>query len=489
MSVRLLGSVFCALSALGSAPAWAQTPQAPSSASNVVRIDPAMLARPEVQRALTLKVRKIEVDPASLARFADSPATDLTISQGPDPLSSPATLSPAIMQALRSRPAVQASGIESIAPAPRVRAFRAAPRAQAPGARKLNLPDQLDGNGFLNDLHAALAPNVVGYTARLRKGGANIGTLQWNWAQTPADGSLGWNPDRRMHLASVSKLMTAIGLTRVLDDNNISYNTPIINYLPDYWARGAGVSQITFADLMTHRSGYNVSNPCCDQSFTFLRQRIAAGPNASVGDVGRYHNLNFGLQRVLIAVVGGYIDKDTNFGQVNEPVWNAVTNSAYNSYMQEFVFKPAGVTGATMTKPAGPARAYLFPTSGAGWNSGPMAEQSGGAAWHMSVDEVLDVMDALRRKGTIMTNAKAQIMLDRGFGLDSGAGVATDAGKLYHKNGRWQNGSGASEQSVVFFLPGDMELAVFVNSPIGTNNVFLRSLVQTIYVNNLFDPN
>lgn len=468
-------------------PAAAQS--GPGSQVRVGRADAATLAHPAVRNTLSRKVRNVRVDAAALARFAE-PQADLSIvTMGPDPLTAPATVAPSVLQNLKSRPGVAAPKAQIVAPPPRTRMTPARPTAPGPGVLKTKLPHRLDGNGFLNDLHDALAPNVAGYAVRLRKGGQNIGTLQWNWAQTPADASIGWTPGRRMHLASVSKLLTAIALTKVLDDKGIPYNTPIIGYLPDYWAKGANVGAITFADLMTHRSGYNVPTPCCDQSFGFLKQRIAAGPNASVGDTRRYHNLNFGLQRVLIATVGGYIDTDADFGaNNNDPLWNAVTNLAYDGYMQNFVFKPAGVTGATLIKPASPVRAYRFPANGQGWNSGSLAEQSGGVAWHMSPDEVLNVMDALRRKGTIMSKAKAQGMLAAGFGLDSGDGVTTPAGKLYHKNGRWQNG-GQVEQNVVFFLPEDMEVAVFVNSPIGAGDVFLRSLVQTAYTSNLYDPN
>jgi len=36
----------------------------------------------------------------------------------------------------------------------------------------------------------------------------------------------------------------------------------------------------------------------------------------------------------------------------------------------------------------------------------------------MSPDDLLEVMGAFRRKGTIMTTSQAQTMLDDGFGID-----------------------------------------------------------------------
>jgi hypothetical protein len=61
-------------------------------------------------------------------------------------------------------------------------------------------------------MHNALKDSVVGYAMELRQKGATIWTAQWNWAQAPGDGSLGWTPDRQMHVANVSKLTQAYPL-------------------------------------------------------------------------------------------------------------------------------------------------------------------------------------------------------------------------------------------------------------------------------------
>ena len=51
-----------------------------------------------------------------------------------------------------------------------------------------------------------------------------------------------------MHVASVSKLITAIAMTKILNDHDeMTYDTPIINYLPTYWAKGPGVRALRSA--------------------------------------------------------------------------------------------------------------------------------------------------------------------------------------------------------------------------------------------------
>ena len=55
---------------------------------------------------------------------------------------------------------------------------------------------------------------------------------------------------------------------------------------------------------------------------------------------------------------------------------------------------------------------------------------------------------------------------------------------IYNKNGAWGS-NGRREQCVAYFMPDDVEVAVFVNSPIGPNSASLRGLVKDLYVNAL----
>ncbi len=352
----------------------------------------------------------------------------------------------------------------------------------------------LDVDAFTKALHAALKDEVAGYTMRLRQHGHTIETLEWQWAETPPDGSEGWNPNRLMHVASVSKLITAMAMTKLLNEKKISYDAKIIDYLPTYWAKGPNIGKVTFRELMTHTSGFST-----DQTdFESMKAAVAAGvsTNSSATDyIGHYHyeNMNFGLCRVMIPVINGNIAKGTNFAPspplppgLNDPIWDIITIVGYEQYVQNKVFAPAGVTTATLDHPAGGVLAYKFPVTTAGWNSGDLESVSGGAGWHLSVDQLLDVMGTFRRGGSIMSHDAAQDMLDNGFGIDL-VGVSTPAGKLYNKNGLWHDAkvNGHTEQSLAYFLPEDMELVVLANSPIGNPEKFFRNVVTQIYVDNI----
>jgi hypothetical protein len=200
-------------------------------------------------------------------------------------------------------------------------------------------------------------------------------------------------------------------------------------------------------------------------------------------NIGKYdENMNFGLCRILIATINGNVNKDL---LLPDPAWDILTISAYAAYVATKVFSPAGVSGPSLSHPNASAFAYSFPPLN-GWNSGDLRTVSGGAGWHISVDELLKVMGTFRRKRTIMSTGKAQNLLDSGFGID--VVQDTPAGRLYNKNGLWQDSDGALgrvEQSLAYFLPEDMEMIVLANSPIGVQKKFFRTIVSDIYLANL----
>ncbi len=338
----------------------------------------------------------------------------------------------------------------------------------------------LDVNAFGAAVHATLKNAVSGYTMQLRQHGTTIYTLEWNWAKAPADGSEGWTPDVPMHVASVSKLITGIAMARLLIDKGKPYDTKIAPYLPAYWPKGAGIADITFRQLLTETSGLNYNSTTSDSRFPAMKAAVAAGTT----HVGEYHyqNMNFGLCRLLIPVLNGNIAASANWP---DTIWDGVTIQAYAAYVQQAVFGPAGVSGPTMDHPSPNALGYSFPVSGAGWDSGNLAAWIGGLGWHISCHQMLDIMSALRRKGTIMTTAQAQTMLDSGLGLD--VVMWTPAGTLYNKNGLWTDGIRV-EQALAYFLPEDMELVVLANSPIEQTGYFFRGVVTDAYLATLCPP-
>ncbi|MEN9579362.1 MAG: hypothetical protein RJA70_2371 [Pseudomonadota bacterium] len=357
--------------------------------------------------------------------------------------------------------------------------------AKMPVAKKdFKKAPAVDVGAFGTAMHTILKDQVTGYTLQVRKNGALVYNLIWNWAQTPADANKGWTEDTRMHVASVSKYLTAVGLVKLLDDKGISYDAKIAGYLPAHWSRGNNIDKITFRHLMTHRSGFSSDGSA--SSYAFMKGKVAAG----VSGVGSYdyENMNFGLGRILISIINGDIAKNATFiadPALNDQAWDAVTLYHFKNYMQSKVFTPSGVANVGFAPPDGAkAFAYKFPDDNQdGWNSGDLASMAGGAGFRLSIKELLSVMNTVRRQNTVLASEKAQEMLDNFFGIDQA--IDTPAGKIYNKNGSWGTGDGKVEQCVAYFMPGGMEVAVFVNSPIGASGFSLRGLVKDAYLNSL----
>jgi CubicO group peptidase (beta-lactamase class C family) len=364
------------------------------------------------------------------------------------------------------------------------------------------LPHHLDVGAFGAALHEALRNNVAGYSVQLRQHGQAIFAREWQWAKRPQDGSESWTPDVQLHVASVSKLITAIAMTQLLLEKGISPDAQIIDYLPGYWVKGPNIQYIVFRNLMNHTSGLTAVDVI---DFEIMKAAIAQGISLdqnAPNHLGHYayHNLNFGLCRILLAVINGNIGKNASFPFfLDDTLWDLITITAYVQYAVTNVFRPANVFGATLDHADPTGLAYKGSSDTAkGWNSGNLENVSGAAGWHLSVDQVLNVMGEFRRGRSIVTPEAAQGMLDNGFGVDPFVipapgvrippGLLTPAGELYCKNGRWYDGNGHEEQSLAYFLPQDMELVVLANSPVanpdGTEH-FFRDLVTQVYLNNL----
>ncbi len=467
--------------------------------------DKAVAARSSQTRAVLAKdVRGVTIDPDAVARHQINPA-HITGSVSDDGMDENEAAAPVRALIAKSRRTMRGSAAAAAVRAeiakmtPQTKAVIARPRglaratpsgpvtpgAAGPGGIATPPKPKLDLNAFGEAFHAAIKDNVAGYALRIGKNGQTIYTLQWNWAQTPNDASLGWNPGRRMHIASVSKLITAMAMVDLLQAKNISYDAKIINYLPTHWQKGPNIDDITFRQLLTHRSGFSTGGS--SSNYLFMKSQVAIGVSPSANGSYDYENMNFGLCRILLAVINGNISKNAMFpALINNVMWDVITTQAYMQYVEDKVFAPAGVSGPDLDKPNNPARAYPWPVSGGGWNSGNLRSMTGGAAWHMSINELLAVMHTYRRTNKIVPMSKSQAALDASFGIDRI--TTTSAGKLYGKNGLWRDGAQRTEQSDVLFMPDGMDIAVFTNSPIGPNGASLRNLVRDLYIANIVGP-
>lgn len=334
---------------------------------------------------------------------------------------------------------------------------------------------------FSDRLHAALKDDVIGYKMQLRQNGSPIWHLVWDWGRRPFDGGEPWTDDTRMHIASLSKFPTAVAMLRALDRHGVSPDAAIADYLPAYWHRGPRIGRITFRHLLTHTSGFD-SGGKSNGDFAFMKSMVAAG----VAKLGSWHyeNMNFSLCRILLTVLDGALARGfqaplPGLGDlITDLIWDVVCLDHYRGYVHAHVFAQAGIADTPMAPTPGRRNALAYVRrgdGGRGWDSGDLLTMAGTAGFHLSTNEVLDVMDRFRRRATILSRRRARWLLDNGFGIDRID--HTGAGTCYYKSGYWTSGDDKTEQAVLGFLGENMEIAVLVNSRIGAAD---RNLMGTI---------
>lgn len=349
---------------------------------------------------------------------------------------------------------------------------------------------QLDIAGFGTDLAGRLKDQCHGYALRLLEPHGTGLTMQSGKARSVADGDQNWNPDVRMHVASVSKLVTAMAARKALADAGVPGRTAIYPFLPLYWHRGPNMDKVTFDMLLTHRSGFH--SPVTDLAlFDDLKGQVARGALLGV-PLGRatYQNVNFGMFRILIPVLTGAIKVSltapSGLEDDHDRLWAALAVQGYQDYVQQHVFGPVHVSGASTASVPGDALAYQWPMPAAGWDSGDLSATSATTGWHLTANELVRLLHAFT-DGVIVPREDAWAMLEAGWGIDNSH--PTKAGSYFLKAGRWESSNNRLEQAVVGLLPGGLPFSLLMNSQLGADTPVLIDVVATTIKDHIVTAN
>jgi CubicO group peptidase (beta-lactamase class C family) len=140
-----------------------------------------------------------------------------------------------------------------------------------------------------------------------------------------------------LDLASLSKPLTALAVSRLREEGRLDLERPVVSYLPEFRLAGTQASEaITVRHLIEHRSGLRRSEdyliPCCGQpGESDLRLAVRRLERATLrrapGSGFLYANSNYILLAALVERVSG---------------------RPFPNYMQEAVFAPLGMTRTTL---------------------------------------------------------------------------------------------------------------------------------------------
>lgn len=286
-----------------------------------------------------------------------------------------------------------------------------------------------DTKKFAQNLHQM---ESVGYAFSVYGGERLMETGQGGLASRSGD-PMGQVPfdahSTRMHLASVSKSVTAIATLQVLRQKGISVEAKIIDWLPDFWIKGSHIDQITFRDLLTHRSGIRDLN--VEHDFDGLEFLIYRGVKPQDKGVFWYQNENYSLLRVLIASLNG-ADFFSDY-----PLNAHVAGTNYHDFVQQHIMKPLGITNASLRFDGKTALIYNYP-----YNNKPGVKTkddftniSGAFGWYLDAVSLGKIFSALANSEKLLPASERQKMFDGLLGCFPYYGAST--GTTYHHNGYW----------------------------------------------------
>jgi hypothetical protein len=342
-----------------------------------------------------------------------------------------------------------------------------------------------NAGGFAASIHQQLSeiPNLS-YTLEIKKAEKQVYTFYWNWARRPQDSyEKGWRPYVDMHIASVSKLITAMACIRLLRERNISVNTPIVHFLPEYFRIGNNIGKITIADLLTHKSGFlRVESGGINDgySYTHFKDWIQRGVVSTNYGQSHYHNGNFIALRVIIAVI---LDSPKrSFAKNIDLFWSQVKSEAERdylwdsqsiySYIQEVktqIFTPAQVQGLVLgNENSSLAYNNEFKTLGSYINA---YNYLGTVGWWLSCEQLTRIMNTFLNTNRILPSFAARSSFVNGFGIDDILYDGQNYPDCFAKSGYWSDGDGRTQQTFVAFAPQKHSIAITVNTPIPNSTV------------------
>ncbi len=313
-------------------------------------------------------------------------------------------------------------------------------------------------------LEDTLANRNVGYAFAIYEKNQLLaqGSGGYQSRNTEPEGQKNFTTDTKLHIASMSKTLTAIAFVKLAQQKGINTTDKIAKYLPPTWEKGANIEQITFADLMTHRSGITgFGNSCVNGSYSEniwagLAQIIQKG----VGTRGSYcyQNTNLSLFRILIPSILGY--KFTG----NASTDDAETQRLYLNYLQTEIFDKVGVKDVQFSNPStNPTYVYDFPYSGLrGLNQGSFNGTLGAYGLYLTAAEASKIYAGALSTGqtAILTDAQKDTLELKGYG--NFKAVTSQFNFNFH-DGWWYNGT-QGVRTIWAKFPNDRVVVLFVNA-------------------------
>lgn len=359
--------------------------------------------------------------------------------------------------------------------APGTRAGTVCERVTPPPVPAIALPAHtFDLDAYLVNVRNRLdAANLVGYQFATFD---NLG----NWVSSMSRGSamagVPMTSDRRINLASTSKMITATALVAAIEDLRargfaIDYDTSIRKYLPSPWSMPAAMANLTFRHFLTHTSGFT---SCWDNTYESVATMVQSGPNDVIGQY-KYSNCNYALLRVAIAYL---VEGPAAFAPFEPDAARngRVTAQSYRNFVRGRLFSPLGLNAVDEFSTGPSPQTPNFHANGSQCVGLPTPDtrilNAGPGSWEMAASEYARYLSNLMR-GKIVSPAGLAAMEASSASASYGFGVNRQTGKLgyYYEH----NGSGGNDAT------GPCgSTAQFMMFPNGYSSMWLTNTATTL---------
>jgi hypothetical protein len=339
-------------------------------------------------------------------------------------------------------------------------------------------------SGFANELHARLSNHSVGFQFTVSD--------RYNYVTERAGGlaRLGqdlparvMSPYDKYNVASVSKTITAAALLRALADTEQAHlDSPFRPFLPSHWSVHNSLTNVTFRQLLQHRSGFRFSNQV---TYSDMKANMASGVNTAFIGSYDYNNVNYGMMRLLIPRLAGYdLVKLSGYSGAILPILEAGQDlqlaNCYIDYTQKKVWAKAGAP-PLVCKPTDkyPALCYQYPQDfNKGGHFGDMTLTCGSRGWNASSFHLNAFQRALHTSHAILPEWLVKLMIDESLGYDGTGKTKNDY--TYYLKGGYYPGSmnpGQLHSYIVGFSNG-VQLALIINSQFDGPDGILGTIIK-----------
>lgn len=278
----------------------------------------------------------------------------------------------------------------------------------------------------------------------------------------------------RFNLASVSKAITAVAMLKVLHQRpDVSLGSVFHTHLPEHWQVHQSLRQITFEQLLTHRSGFRFTGGL---EYAALKNDMAAG--VDVADIGNdtdghaYQGENFAIMRLLIPALAGYaIPQDANGGSALEVMQAAMYAGYYIDYVQKELFAKASLPNLKCEAEAFIGGVcYHFPYNNKpGTDFGDHTLVAGSKGWVMSAAELAKLFRIVHHTEKILPKWLSDDMKTKLMGYDA-TGATSEGVDFYWKNGRYPGSQNAGElNSLIIVYNNNVQVALIINSELNNS--------------------